>query len=84
MSPKHFTNGLSLTGIMSLRKWTGMPEGEPALSMKKVTESSHQIYGVWREKIEEFEVFHPDRLASRILGMGDVVSLVEKAQENHG
>jgi signal recognition particle subunit SRP54 len=49
--------------------------------MKKVTGTPIKFMGVG-EKIDDFEVFHPDRLASRILGMGDVVSLVEKAQEN--
>ena len=49
--------------------------------MKRVTGTPIKFMGVG-EKIDEFEAFHPDRLASRILGMGDVVSLVEKAQEN--
>jgi signal recognition particle subunit SRP54 len=59
----------------------GDARGGAALSMKKVTGAPIKFMGVG-EKIDEFEVFHPDRLASRILGMGDVVSLVEKAQEH--
>jgi signal recognition particle subunit SRP54 len=77
---KTFHERLSLTGII-LTKVDGDARGGAALSMKKVTGAPIKFLGVG-EKIDEFEVFHPDRLASRILGMGDVVSLVEKAQEN--
>lgn len=77
---KTFHERLSLTGIV-LTKVDGDARGGAALSMKKVTGTPIKFLGVG-EKIDEFEVFHPDRLASRILGMGDVVSLVEKAQEN--
>ncbi|MAN37426.1 MAG: signal recognition particle protein [Opitutae bacterium] len=77
---KTFHERLSLTGIV-LTKVDGDARGGAALSMKKVTGAPIKFMGVG-EKIDEFEVFHPDRLASRILGMGDVVSLVEKAQEN--
>ena len=77
---KTFHERLSLTGIV-LTKVDGDARGGAALSMKKVTGAPIKFLGVG-EKIDEFEVFHPDRLASRILGMGDVVSLVEKAQEN--
>jgi signal recognition particle subunit SRP54 len=77
---KTFHERLSLTGIV-LTKIDGDARGGAALSMKKVTGAPIKFLGVG-EKIDEFEVFHPDRLASRILGMGDVVSLVEKAQEN--
>ena len=59
----------------------GDARGGAALSMKKITGAPIKFIGVG-EKIDEFEIFHPDRLASRILGMGDVVSLVEKAQEH--
>ena len=77
---KTFHERLSLTGII-LTKVDGDARGGAALSMKKVTGAPIKFMGTG-EKIDEFEVFHPDRLASRMLGMGDVVSLVEKAQEN--
>lgn len=77
---KTFHERLSLTGII-LTKIDGDARGGAALSMKKVTGAPIKFLGTG-EKIDELEVFHPDRLASRILGMGDVVSLVEKAQEN--
>ena len=77
---KTFHERLQLTGII-LPKVDGDARGGAALSMKKVTGAPIKFMGVG-EKIDALEVFHPDRLASRILGMGDVVSLVEKAQEN--
>ena len=77
---KTFHERLNLTGIV-LTKVDGDARGGAALSMKRVTGTPIKFMGVG-EKIDEFETFHPDRLASRILGMGDVVSLVEKAQEN--
>ena len=77
---KTFHERLQLTGII-LTKVDGDARGGAALSMKKVTGAPIKFMGVG-EKIDALEVFHPDRLASRILGMGDVVSLVEKAQEN--
>ena len=77
---KTFHERLGLSGIV-LTKVDGDARGGSALSMKRVTGAPIKFMGVG-EKIDDFEVFHPDRLASRILGMGDVVSLVEKAQEN--
>ena len=77
---KTFHERLNLTGII-LTKVDGDARGGAALSMKRVTGTPIKFMGVG-EKMDEFEAFHPDRLASRILGMGDVVSLVEKAQEN--
>lgn len=77
---KTFNERLGLTGII-LTKTDGDARGGAALSMKKVTGAPIKFIGTG-EKIDEFETFHPDRLASRILGMGDVVSLVEKAQEH--
>ena len=77
---KTFHDRLDITGIV-LTKMDGDARAGAALSMKKVTGAPIKFMGVG-EKIDEFEVFHPDRLASRILGMGDVVSLVEKAQEH--
>ena len=75
-----FNERLGLSGII-LTKIDGDARGGAALSMKKVTGAPIKFMGTG-EKIDELEVFHPDRLASRILGMGDVVSLVEKAQEH--
>ncbi len=77
---KTFHERLNLTGIV-LTKMDGDARAGAALSMKKVTGAPIKFLGVG-EKIDEFEIFHPDRLASRILGMGDVVSLVEKAKEH--
>ena len=75
-----FNDRLGLSGII-LTKIDGDARGGAALSMKKVTGAPIKFMGTG-EKIDELEIFHPDRLASRILGMGDVVSLVEKAQEH--
>ncbi len=77
---KAFHDALSLTGLI-LTKLDGDARGGAALSIKSVTGVPIKFIGTG-EKAENFEVFHPDRLASRIVGMGDVVSLVEKAQEN--
>jgi signal recognition particle subunit SRP54 len=74
---KTFHERLGLSGII-LTKIDGDARGGAALSMKKVTGAPIKFMGTG-EKIDEFEAFHPDRLASRILGMGDVVSLVEKS-----
>ncbi|MSR64542.1 MAG: signal recognition particle protein [Verrucomicrobiae bacterium] len=77
---KHFNEKLELTGII-LTKLDGDARGGAALSMKAVTGKPIKFAGVG-EKLEDFEPFYPERLASRILGMGDIVSLVEKAQES--
>ena len=76
---KHFHDAVQLTGIV-LTKLDGDARGGAALSMKTITEVPIKFMGVG-EKMDDLEVFHPDRMAQRILGMGDVVSLVEKAQE---
>ncbi|MDR3228774.1 MAG: signal recognition particle protein [Puniceicoccales bacterium] len=76
---KHFHEAVALTGIV-LTKLDGDARGGAALSMKTVTGVPIKFMG-HGEKVENFDVFHPDRMAQRILGMGDVVSLVEKAQE---
>lgn len=76
---KHFHEALGITGII-LTKLDGDARGGAALSIKKVTGCPIKFMGVG-EKLEELEVFHPDRMASRILGMGDIVSLVERAAE---
>ncbi len=74
-----FNDAVKLSGIV-LTKLDGDARGGAALSMKSITGVSIKFMGIG-EKPEDFDIFHPDRMASRILGMGDVVSLVEKAQE---
>ena len=76
---EHFHSALGLTGII-LTKLDGDARGGAALSLREVTKQPIKFAGVG-EKIDQFEPFYPDRLAGRILGMGDVVSLVEKAAE---
>ena len=75
----HFDQALNVTGSI-LTKLDGDARGGAALSMKSVTGKPIKFAGTG-EKLEDFEAFHPERMASRILGMGDVVSLVEKAAE---
>ena len=74
-----FSEKVDLTGII-LTRLDGDGRGGAALSMKETINRPIKFIGVG-EKIDDFEVFHPDRIANRILGMGDVVSLVEKASE---
>ncbi len=76
---KEFHESLNLTGII-LTKLDGDARGGAALSMKAITNIPIKFIGTG-EKVNELELFHPDRMASRILGMGDVITLVEKAQE---
>ena len=73
----HFHGALGLTGLV-LTKLDGDARGGAALSMREVTQQPIKFAGMG-EKLDQFEPFHPDRLAGRILGMGDIVSLVEKA-----
>ncbi len=75
----HFNDALQITGIV-LTKLDGDARGGAALSMREVTHRPIKFAGVG-EKLDQFEVFIPDRLAGRILGMGDIVGLVEKAAE---
>jgi signal recognition particle subunit SRP54 len=75
----HFDQALAVTGAI-LTKLDGDARGGAALSLKAVTGKPIKFAGVG-EKLDDFEPFHPERMASRILGMGDVVSLVEKAAE---
>lgn len=77
---KAFNEAVSLTGVV-LTKLDGDARGGAAVSIKSVSGAPIKFAGVG-EKISDLEVFHADRMAQRILGMGDVVSLVEKAQEN--
>jgi signal recognition particle subunit SRP54 len=76
---KAFNEAVQLTGI-AMTKLDGDARGGAALSMKQITGVPIKFAGTG-EKLEDFDLFHSDRMASRILGMGDVVSLVEKAQE---
>lgn len=76
----HFHEALGLSGLV-LTKLDGDARGGAALSMREVTHRPIKFAGVG-EKIDQFEPFYPERLAGRILGMGDVVSLVERAAES--
>jgi signal recognition particle subunit SRP54 len=75
-----FQQTISLTGAI-LTKLDGDARGGAALSLRAVTHCPIQFVGVG-EKLTDLEIFHPDRMASRILGMGDVMTLIEKAQEH--
>lgn len=74
-----FNNTLDVSGVI-LTKLDGDTRGGAALSIRHITEKPIKYIGVG-EKMSDFEVFYPDRMASRILGMGDVLSLIEKAQQ---
>src|SRR5213595_669112 len=76
----HFHEALGITGIV-LTKLDGDARGGAALSMREVTQRPIKFAGVG-EKLDQFEPFVPDRLAGRILGMGDIIGLVEKAAES--
>ena len=76
---KAFNDALELTGVI-LTKTDGDARGGAALSIRQITGKPIKFMGVG-EKVDALEAFHPDRLASRILGMGDILSLVEEAQE---
>ena len=78
-SAEEFHKQLGITGVI-LTKMDGDARGGAALSIRTVTDQPLKFVGVG-EKFDALEPFHPDRVASRILGMGDVVSLVEKVQE---
>jgi signal recognition particle subunit SRP54 len=75
----HFNDALQITGIV-LTKLDGDARGGAALSMREVTKRPVKFAGAG-EKLDNFDPFYPDRLASRILGMGDIISLVERAAE---
>lgn len=77
---KSFNEQIDISGIV-LTKLDGDTRGGAALSIKSMTGKPIKFIGVG-EKMNDFQVFHPDRMASRILGMGDVLSLIEKAQES--
>lgn len=75
-----FNEQLDVTGVV-LTKLDGDTRGGAALSIKAVTDKPIKFAGMG-EKLDQLEAFHPERMASRILGMGDVLSLIEKAQTN--
>ena len=77
---KAFDEALDIDGVM-LTKLDGDARGGAALSIRAVTGKPIKFAGIG-EKLDNIEVFHPDRMASRILGMGDVLSLIEKAEQN--
>lgn len=76
---KAFNDQLDITGVI-ITKLDGDTRGGAALSIKAISGKPIKLIGTG-EKIEDLEPFHPDRMASRILGMGDVLTLIEKAQE---
>ena len=76
---EHFNNSLDVTGVI-LSKLDGDTRGGAALSVKAVTSKSIKFASVG-EKLSDLEAFYPDRMASRILGMGDVMTLIDKAQD---
>ncbi len=77
---QRFNDLLDITGVV-LTKMEGDARGGAALSIKSIPQKPIKFVGTG-EKLTELEVFHPDRVASRILGMGDVLTLIEKAQED--
>ena len=77
---KAFDDALDISGVV-LTKLDGDARGGAALSIRAVTGKPIKFAGTG-EKLDNIEVFHPDRMASRILGMGDVLSLIEKAEQN--
>lgn len=78
---KEFNNRLDYEGVI-LTKLDGDTRGGAALSIRSVVQKPIKFVGTG-EKMDNIDVFHPDRMADRILGMGDIVSLVEKAQEQY-
>jgi len=78
-SASAFSAALPLTGVI-LTKLDGDTRGGAALSIRETTGAPIKLAGIG-EKVKDLEVFHPDRMASRIIGMGDVLTLIEKAEE---
>ncbi len=76
---EHFNDMLEVDGVI-LSKLDGDTRGGAALSIRAITQKPIKFASIG-EKLSDFEVFHPDRMTSRILGMGDVLSLIEKAQD---
>jgi len=77
---EHFNNLLEIDGVI-LTKLDGDSRGGAALSVRSVTQKPIKFVGMG-EKLTDLQPFHPDRMASRILGMGDILTLIEKAQDN--
>ena len=78
---KEFNDRLNFSGVV-LTKLDGAPRGGAALSIRSVVDKPIKFIGTG-EKLDAIDVFHPERMSDRILGMGDVVTLVEKAQEQY-
>src|ERR1700761_9425493 len=78
-SAEEFHKKLSLTGVV-LTKMDGDARGGAALSIRQITGQPIKFIGIG-EKYDAFEAFHPDRIVSRILGMGDIMTLIERAEE---
>ena len=74
-----FRDGVGITGVV-LSKLDGDARGGAALSVREVT-GQPILFASTGEKLEDFDVFHPDRMASRILGMGDMLTLIEQAEQ---
>ncbi|MCF4006354.1 signal recognition particle protein [Corynebacterium uropygiale] len=79
MTAEAFRDGVDFTGVV-LTKLDGDARGGAALSIREVT-GKPILYASTGEKLEDFDVFHPERMASRILGMGDILSLIEQAEQ---
>lgn len=77
---KQFNDAIAVTGFI-MTKLDGDARGGAALSIRHITQKPIKLVGVG-EKLDALEAFHPERMASRILGMGDIMSLIEKAQSN--
>src|SRR3712207_5376536 len=75
-----FRDGVGFTGVV-LTKLDGDARGGAALSVREVT-GQPILFASNGEKLEDFDVFHPDRMASRILGMGDMLTLIEQAEQH--
>lgn len=78
---ENFNQVLDLSGVI-LTKLDGDTRGGAALSVRKITNKPIKFVGMG-EKLDQLEVFHPDRMASRILGMGDILTLIDKAKETY-
>lgn len=78
---ENFNQVLDLSGVI-LTKLDGDTRGGAALSVRKITDKPIKFVGMG-EKLDQLEVFHPDRMASRILGMGDILTLIDKAKETY-
>ena len=76
-----FNQQLGITGVV-ITKLDGDTRGGAALSIRQVTGAPIKFTGTG-EKLTDLEVFHPDRMSSRILGMGDMLTLIEKAQQDY-